>query len=239
VAWPSPHSEAFPVEAAGPNPSQPSERWPASWWRAAYAQGWYPMAQPDAGRLGLFRSRQRAILPLDERFHMPRSLRRALRGGPSQETAGPPRWHLRLNQSFDAVLADCSGRPQTWISPELRRIYRQLHQAGLVHSVEIHDEEGLAAGMLALGIGACWIGESMAHRRPQAGNALLVLLVEALRAGGFKLFDVQLSTPHLQRFGCVEIDDASYRLQLAEAVRRPAYLRHQGGCLTCEAWVAQ
>jgi leucyl/phenylalanyl-tRNA--protein transferase len=240
MAWPSPHSESSRAESSGPDPAQPSEHWPAAWWRAAYAEGWYPMADPDSGRLGLYRSRRRAILPLDDRFHVPRTLRRALRGAQGEGSAAAgPRWQLRLNQAFESVLADCADRPHSWISPELRRIYRSLHQAGLVHSAEIHDEGGLAAGMLALGIGSCWIGESMAHRRPQAGNALMVQLVTALRAGGFALFDVQLSNPHLQRFGCVEIDDASYRQLLAAALRRPSYLRHQDGCLTCEAWVAQ
>jgi leucyl/phenylalanyl-tRNA--protein transferase len=216
--------------AQPPDPAQPSGFWPTTWWRAAYAQGWFPMADPDSGQLQLYRSRRRALLPLDGRFHEPRSLRRwRQRGG----------YQLRLNREFDAVLADCADRPSTWISPELGRIYRQLHSDGMAHSVELHDEKGLAAGMLALAIGACWIGESMAHRRPQAGNLLLVELVTALRTGGFRLFDVQLSNPHLQRFGCLEIADAQYRSLLAEAVREPACLRLQDGPWVSEAWVAQ
>jgi leucyl/phenylalanyl-tRNA--protein transferase len=137
------------------------------------------------------------------------------------------------------VLDDCAARPSTWISPELKRVYRQLHADGLVHSVEVHDGEGLAAGMLAIGIGACWIGESMAHRRPQAGNVLLVTLVEALQSGGFLLFDVQLSNPHLARFGCLEIDDSTYRRALRLAVGQPASLRLHDGALASEAWMPQ
>jgi leucyl/phenylalanyl-tRNA--protein transferase len=188
------------------------------------------MADPSTGRLQLYRSLQRAILPLDERFHVPRSLRRQRRAG---------RFALHLNRAFDAVLADCADRPSTWMSPELLRIYRQLHHDGLAHSVELHDDEGLAAGLLGLGIGACWIGESMAHRRSQAGNLLLVELVAALAAGGFRLFDVQLSNAHLQRFGCLEIEGEHYLRELAEAVRLPATLKLQDACLTSEAWVAQ
>jgi leucyl/phenylalanyl-tRNA--protein transferase len=188
------------------------------------------MADPQSGRIQLQRSLRRGLLPLDERFQAPRSLGRARRAGGFQ---------LRLNREFDAVLADCADRPSTWISPELGLIYRQLHRDGLVHSVELHDGNGLAAGMIGLAIGACWIGESMAHRRPQAGNLLLVELVEALRAGGFRLFDVQLSNPHLQRFGCLEIGDALYCRLLAEAVARRASLRLQDGWLVSEARVAQ
>ena len=109
----------------------------------------------------------------------------------------------------------------------------------LFRSVEVHDAEGLAAGMVSIAIGACWIGESMAHRRPQAGNVLLVELVEALRHGGFVLFDVQLSNPHLARFGCLEIDEAAYGRTLAQAVCRPASLRLQEGHLSSEAWMPQ
>lgn len=217
-----------------PDPERPSTLWPTAWWRAVYAQGWFPMADPDSDQLGLHRSLRRGVLPLDDRFHVPRSLRRALR-----QQGEPQAWRLRLNQQFEAVLDDCAARPSTWISPELRQIYRQLHADGLAHSVELHDRDGLAAGMLAIAIGACWIGESMAHRRPQTGNALLLGLVEALRHGGFLLFDVQLSNPHLARFGCLEIDDATYRRALARAVGRSASLRLQEGTLASEAWMPQ
>ncbi len=213
-----------------PDPFHPSALWPTPWWQAAYAQGWFPMADPDSGRLALHRSRRRALLPLDHRFHAPRSLRRHWRAGGGC---------LRLNREFEAVLADCADRPSTWISPELQDIYRQLRRDGLAHSVELHDEGGLAAGMLCLGIGACWIGESMAHRRSGAGNLLLMGLVAALRAGGFLLFDVQLRNPHLDRFGCLEMEDAPYRRRLAEAVRLPATLQLGGDTLLSQAWMPQ
>lgn len=221
---------APPPDPGQADPAQPSRHWPTAWWRASYAQGWFPMANPDSGRIELYRSLRRALLPLDERFHVPRSLGRVRRAGGFQ---------LRLNREFDAVLADCANRPSTWISPELGLIYQHLHRDGLAHSVELHDSEGLAAGMIGLAIGACWIGESMAHRRPQAGNLLLVELVQALRSGGFRLFDVQLSNPHLQRFGCLEIEDALYGRLLAEAVGHSASLRLQDGWLVSEARVAQ
>jgi leucyl/phenylalanyl-tRNA--protein transferase len=188
------------------------------------------MADASDGRLQLLRSRRRAVLPLDDSFHRPRSLGRQLRRGG---------YRLHLNRAFEVVLADCAQRPSTWISAELTDIYRQLHRDGFAHSAELHDERGLAAGMLCLGIGACWIGESMAHRRTHAGNLLLVELVAALRAGGFRIFDVQLSTPHLERFGCREIDDVRYRRLLAEAVQRPACLRLHDDWLASEAWVPQ
>jgi leucyl/phenylalanyl-tRNA--protein transferase len=213
-----------------PDPREPSEHWPLQWWYEAYAGGWFPMALKPGDSLQLCRSRRRALLPLDESFHIPRSLRRWLSG---------EHFQLRLNQGFDEVLAGCADRPSTWISPELARIYRRLHAAGLAHSVEAWDQSGLAGGLLAIGIGACWIGESMFHRRSQASKVVLVRLVEALRVGGFELFDVQLSTPHLERFGCVEIADAAYIGRLRQARRRRATLSFGDESLSSEPWMRE
>jgi leucyl/phenylalanyl-tRNA--protein transferase len=194
------------------------------------------MAAGPRGDLRLYRSVHRALLPLDDRFRIPRSVRRALAGDKANAPLGG--FHLALNHDFEAVLADCSGRPETWISDELRAVYRRLHGDGLAHSVEVRDRYGLAAGMIGLAIGACWIGETMAHRRPQAGHALLVGLVRALRSGGFQLFDVQLSNPHLQRFGCFDLHDDAFRPLLERARSRPACLRVHDGFLASEPWMA-
>ena len=43
-----------------------------------------------------------------------------------------------------------------------------------------------------------------------------------MRAGGFTLLDTQFVTPHLSRFGAVEVTRARYLARLAEALERPA-----------------
>ena len=183
---------------------------------AAYAAGWFPMAEGPAGALGLFRARERALIPLDGRFHIPRSLKRQLR---------PERFELKLNSAFEAVVEGCSDRPSTWISPELHAIYLELHRLGWAHSIEAWDSQGLAGGQLGLALGRCWIGESMFHRRPHASNVVLVQLQQALVAGQFQLFDVQLSNPHLERSGCYCVSDSHYTKQLQAAVVTPAELQ--------------
>ncbi len=197
----------------------------------AYAEGWFPMADPLDGQrygpLSLYRSRQRALLPLDGSLHASRSLGRVLRARPFQ---------FSLNRAFNPVVAACADRPETWISPELVAIYRQLHAIGMAHSVEAWQGGRLAAGLLGIAIGRCWIGESMAHLRPHAGNVLLVELSAALEWGGFDLFDVQLSNPNLERFGCFSISDADYTNQLRRARCRPARLRLGGDSLESHAW---
>jgi leucyl/phenylalanyl-tRNA--protein transferase len=148
-------------------------------------------------------------------------------------------FQLSLNRSFDAVLSGCAGRPDTWISAELARIYRHLHRAGWAHSVEVWEGGELAAGLLGIGIGSCWIGESMVHHRDNAGNVMLVRLVEALREGGFSLFDVQLSNPHLERFGCREIGHTTYTALLQQARSRPTILRLGKSVVHCGGWMRE
>ena len=218
------------VRRAGADPRQPSEHWPVHWWVQAYAKGWFPMAHPTHGGLDLWRSQSRALIPLDQDFRVPRSVRRSL---------GRDAFQLSLNRSFDAVLRGCAERPDTWISGELARIYRQLHRAGWAHSVEVWEGEELAAGLLAIGIGSCWIGESMMHHRDHAGNVMLVRLVEALRDSGYSLFDVQLSNQHLERFGCREIGDPAYTALLRQARSRPTTLRLGESTVRCEGWMRE
>lgn len=188
------------------------------------------MADATSGRLALWRSRSRALIPLDDAFRVPRSVRRHL---------GRDGFELCLNRSFEAVLSGCADRPDTWISGELARIYGHLHRAGWAHSVEVWQGQELAAGLLAIGIGGCWIGESMVHHRAHAGNVMLVGLVEALGASGFNLFDVQLSNPHLERFGCRELDDTAYMALLRAARSRTTTLRLGESVVACEGWMRE
>ena len=43
-----------------------------------YAQGYFLMANDEEDSLGWYSSYQRTLIPLDERFRYPRSLRRAI-----------------------------------------------------------------------------------------------------------------------------------------------------------------
>ena len=59
-------------------------------------------------------------------------------------------------------------------------------------------------------------------RHTDASKVALVHLLERLRAGGFVLLDTQFITPHLQRFGAIEIPRAAYHARLTEALAVPA-----------------
>lgn len=176
-----------------------------------YAQGYFLMADGDSDRLSWYTSRQRALIPLDERFHTPRSLRRIL----NQE-----RFTTAVNRDFPAVVDACADRASTWISPELQEIYSALHQAGWAHSFETWQEDQLAGGILGIVIGGAFIGESMFFRIPESSKVAMVKLVEQLRSHQFVLFDAQIMNPHLERFGAFSVSQKQYQTLLQQALQR-------------------
>lgn len=181
---------------------------------AAYRHGIFPMADPDEGdSLYWFAPDPRAVIPLDERFHVSKSLRRLLRQQPFAVTA---------DRAFSEVLRACAepaaGRESTWISDEITDAYTELHRLGHAHSVECWEDERLVGGLYGVRVGAAFFGESMFHTARDASKVALVHLVERLRAGGFVLLDTQFLTDHLARFGAYEISRDAYERRLAVAV---------------------
>jgi leucyl/phenylalanyl-tRNA--protein transferase len=178
---------------------------------ALYAQGYFPMGDGE-GPLSWYYSRCRTVIPLDEGFHYPKSLKRVLNQG---------RFATAINRDFKAVCAGCAAREGTWISLELKESYSRLHEAGYAHSFETWDGERLAGGVLGLALGGVFIGESMFYAIPDGSKVALVKLVEHLQQRDFILFDAQLPNPHLSCFGAYEISEADYQGRLRLGVGLP------------------
>lgn len=174
-----------------------------------YAQGYFLMAD-ESDRLEWYRSRERTLIPLDERFRYPKSLQRVL----NQE-----RFTVAVNRDFPAVVAGCANRETTWISAELKEIYLQLYQAGYAFSFETWKGDELAGGILGIVIGGAFIGESMFYRIPEGSKVAMVKLVERLRQRKFILFDAQMMNPHLERFGAYYVNNKEYNHLLQKAVQ--------------------
>jgi leucyl/phenylalanyl-tRNA--protein transferase len=179
-----------------------------------YAQGYFLMAD-ESGTLGWYSSRTRAIIPLDERFRYPTSLRRVL----NQE-----RFSVAINRDFQSVVAGCADRDSTWISTELQEIYWTLYKAGWAYSFETWQGDQLAGGILGIVIGGAFIGESMFYRIPEGSKVAMVKLVERLRRRNFLLFDAQMMNPHLERFGACTVEEPQYQVLLRQALQRQCYL---------------
>jgi len=179
-----------------------------------YAQGYFLMAD-EHDHLGWYGSNQRTLIPLDERFHYPKSLQRVL----NQE-----RFRVAINGDFSAVVAGCANRTQTWISAELKKIYWLLYQSGYAYSFEAWQGDKLAGGILGIVIGGAFIGESMFYQIPDGSKVAMVKLVERLRQRQFVLFDGQMMNPHLERFGAHVVSEQEYSMLLNQALQSPCEL---------------
>jgi leucyl/phenylalanyl-tRNA---protein transferase len=180
---------------------------------SAYAAGVFPMAESaDNPELFWVDPRRRGILPLDG-FHVPHKLRRVIRRGG---------FEISCNCAFEDVILGCAEatekRPNTWINDEIVRLYSALFTRGAAHSVEAWRDGDLVGGLYGVSLGAAFFGESMFSRATDASKVALVHLVARLRLGGYRLLDTQFLTPHLARFGGIEITRARYHRLLAEAL---------------------
>ena len=143
------------------------------------------------------------------RLRPSRSLRRAAR-----------RYEIRVDTAFGEVIRGCArpGDPASWIDAAIVAAYETLHRLGWAHSVEAHDDEGLAGGLYGVALGGLFAAESMFSRRTDASKAAFVALVERLRSRGTpeqRVLDVQWLTPHLASLGAVELERREYRRGLA------------------------
>ncbi|MBE9047948.1 leucyl/phenylalanyl-tRNA--protein transferase [Pleurocapsales cyanobacterium LEGE 10410] len=172
-----------------------------------YSQGYFLMSDDDG--LDWYSSRQRTLIPLDDRFRYPKSLQRVL----NQE-----RFSVAIDRDFKAVCEGCADRDTTWISEELLEIYLALHQAGWAHSFETWQGDRLAGGILGISIKGVFIGESMFYHITEGSKVAMVKLVEHLRTRQYVMFDAQLQNPHLERFGSYVISSAKYKSLLHRAI---------------------
>lgn len=181
---------------------------------AAYRRGIFPW--PVSGQMiPWVCPAERALFPLDREPQWSRSLRKTLRQKPFTVT---------FNGAFEQVIDACATtrKEGTWITPQVRRTYTELHNMGWVHSVECWSDDGeLSGGLYGVVVGGAFAGESMFHRRTDASKVAFVSLVDRLRERGFQLLDSQVMTDHLASLGCEAVKRSTFleRLELAQAVQ--------------------
>lgn len=203
---------------------------------------WSPQGRPQ---IHWFSPDPRGVLPLTEcdGLHVPDRLESRIRQRP---------FILRVDTAFESVMRGCALPRRiaenedcddgTWIDETLLDWYALLHREGHAHSIEAWARdpstmtEHLVGGIYGVAIGSAFFGESMFHlprprladgsRHPldgtDASKICLVTLVRALAAAGFTLFDTQMVTSHVQRFGGREIPREEYLKRLEHAIEGPA-----------------
>jgi leucyl/phenylalanyl-tRNA--protein transferase len=133
---------------------------------------------------------------------------------------------VTADRNFAGTIAGCAtpvpDRTDTWINPQIERLFTDLFRMGHAHSVETWHDGTLVGGLYGVALGGAFFGESMFSFARDASKVALVHLVARLRLGGFRLLDTQFVTGHLAQFGAEEIPRELYKRQLAAAVDEPA-----------------
>jgi leucyl/phenylalanyl-tRNA---protein transferase len=172
---------------------------------AAYRHGYYPMAHGPQGTIGLYASDPRALVPLDDRFIIRKSLRQVL---------AKHQFEIRHDTAFEEVIRACARHEQdpeeVWLSEEMVGMYVRLFDMGIAHTVECWRENELVGGLYGLVFGSAFCGESMFSRAPYASQVALVSLVDHLRKRGFTLLDAQMPSEHLRQFGLYDVSHKEY-----------------------------
>jgi leucyl/phenylalanyl-tRNA--protein transferase len=179
---------------------------------AAYRRGYFPTCT-ELGLLRWHNPEKRAIVPLDDRFHIGKRLKKKIESHVFEVT---------FDQAFCEVIKECArrktGRESTWISQEIIEAFIRLHELGHAHSVEVWHEGKLVGGEYGIAIGGLYSGESMFHSEDYASRVALAYLVERLRARGFVLLDSQYINPTAIEFGAFEVERDEYTKLLAGAL---------------------
>ncbi|TWG93868.1 leucyl/phenylalanyl-tRNA--protein transferase [Mesorhizobium sp. J18] len=198
-------------------PFAPGYRIPIDLLLRAYTMGVFPMAESaDDPEVFWVRPETRGVIPLHQ-FHVPKSLAKLIR---------QQHFDIAFDSDFVGVIEGCAesrpGRQSTWINTPIREAYTELFERGHCHTVEAWHKGDLAGGLYGVTIGRAFFGESMFSRERDASKVCLAYLVERLRQRGFTLLDTQFTTPHLKRFGAIDVPRARYERLLEEALEGEA-----------------
>jgi leucyl/phenylalanyl-tRNA---protein transferase len=180
--------------------------------KRAYELGIFPW-HVDGLPLPWYCPEKRAVLSFAD-LHVPRSLERARR-----QTA----LSFTIDAAFNDVIQNCaaiprSGEAGTWITNDFVAVYGDLFRAGMAHSVEAWDTEGvLVGGLYGVDAGGVFCGESMFHKVTNASKLALLFLIDHLKARGSTWLDAQVMTPHIRALGAKEIRRKDFLKKLKEA----------------------
>ncbi len=182
----------------------------------AYRQGFFPMSDPEDGKVYWCQPHNRAVISLAA-YKPSRDVARLLR---------KKEFIVTIDRVFEEVIRGCAAPrkddDKTWISEEIIEAYCTLQRHGVAHSFECWQGGELAGGLYGLAMGGAFFGESMFSRRSYASQIAFDRLVHHLRLKGYLLLDAQIMNPHLAKLGAVEISHEEYMLELEQALRKKA-----------------
>ena len=181
----------------------------------AYRHGCFPWYQDGHPLLWWSPDPRTVLFPAE--LHVSRSLQKVLRQGAFSVT---------FDRAFDAVIQACAGprtyADGTWITSPMQAAYRELHQRGVAHSVEVWSNGALVGGLYGLAVGQLFFGESMFSLVSNASKVGFVELVRQLKDWGFVMIDCQMPTQHLHSFGARAISRQQFSSYLQQHLDQPS-----------------
>ena len=180
---------------------------------AAYRRGIFPWYSPGQPILWWCPDPRTVLFPAQFRRH--RSLAKTMRNKDLD---------LSFNQDFEAVIDACAAprarSPGTWITPEMRAAYVELHRLGFAHSVEVRSAGVLIGGLYGVRLGGVFFGESMFSRARDGSKIALAHLAASAPASGIVLIDCQMPSAHLASLGARSLSRAQFQALLERWVSR-------------------
>ncbi len=184
----------------------------------AYRRGIFPWYSDGQPILWWSPNPRMVLMPAD--IHISRSLAKTLRSG---------RLRVTTDLAFKQVLQGCAAPRRhvdgTWLDAAMQRAYLHLHQLGHAHSLEVWQGENLAGGLYGIALDGIFFGESMFSRVTDASKVALVTLADTLHAGGYRVIDCQVASPHLASLGArlMTRDAFAALLPTTTDISRPAH----------------
>ncbi len=177
---------------------------------AAYGSGIFPWFSEENPILWWSPDPRLVLFPED--FHCSRRLARRLK----QE-----RYRFSWDETFDEVIKTCAEIPRvgesgTWIIPAMLTAYRELHELGYAHSVEVWEGSELIGGLYGVLLNDVFFAESMFSKQTDGSKMALAILVERAKSEQWKLIDCQFHTAHLESLGAREISRAEFLAMIAK-----------------------
>jgi leucyl/phenylalanyl-tRNA--protein transferase len=169
----------------------------------AYPKGIFPWYNDD---IPLWWSPDPRFVLFPEDLHISRSMKKIMHKG---------KFRFDTDTAFNDVITACAtvprnGQDGTWITPEMKEVYSELHQRGFAHSAEAWLDGKLVGGMYGIRIGSVFFGESMFSHVPNASKFAFIHYVQQLTRENVALFDCQVYTPHVESLGARLISRQSF-----------------------------
>jgi len=183
---------------------------------AAYSRGIFPWYDDEHPILWWSPDPRPILAP--RRLRLGRRFARTLCSHPFQ---------VEIDRDFQAVISACAVAPRpgqsgTWLIQDMIRAFVRLHHAGHAHSVECRLDGRLVGGIYGVAVGRGFFGESMFHACGNASKVAFAHLVWHLADLGFLFLDCQQPTPHVMRFGAVEVPRRHFTALAGRAAALPA-----------------